>query len=76
MKAELAQKHTELCSLQTRVETWDKQEADHQQHISVLKEQITAKEQQGAMLQSDVSRGVGGGGEEVGGGGAEWGWGW
>ena len=59
MKAELAQKHTELCSLQTRVETWDKQEADHQQHISVLKEQITAKEQQGAMLQTDVSRGGG-----------------
>ena len=55
VKAELAGKQTELCSLQTRVETWEKQEEDLQQHITVLREQVDAKEQQGAMLQADVS---------------------
>ena len=55
VKAELSGKQTELCSLQTRVETWEKQEEDLQQHITVLREQVDAKEQQGAMLQADVS---------------------
>ena len=36
------------------METLQKQGADQQQHITVLREQITAKEQHASMLQSDV----------------------
>ena len=54
-KAECARKDTEVYALRTQMETLQKQGDDHQQHIVVLREQISAKEQQSGMLQADVS---------------------
>lgn len=54
-KAECARKDTEIYALRTQLDTLQKQSDDHQQHITVLREQISAKEQQAAMLQADVS---------------------
>ena len=44
-----------MCTLNTKLESAARQTADYIQHIDVLKEKITAKEQRADMLQADVS---------------------
>ena len=51
----MKRKDTELAGLRAQVESFQRQGSDHQQHIAVLREQISAKDQQIAMLQADVS---------------------
>ena len=55
VKAEAQRRETEACALRTQMETLEKQGADHKRHIGVLKEQVSAKDQQITMLQADVS---------------------
>ena len=55
MKSETAQKDSELSALRAQLDAMTKQDADHQQHIDVLKEQILSKDKQSALLQADVS---------------------
>uniref|UniRef100_A0A8D2ZXP0 FIP-RBD domain-containing protein n=1 Tax=Scophthalmus maximus TaxID=52904 RepID=A0A8D2ZXP0_SCOMX len=47
-------KDTELLGLQTKLETLTNQFSDSKQHIEVLKESLTAKEQRAAILQTEV----------------------
>uniref|UniRef100_A0A8C4X0A9 ELKS/RAB6-interacting/CAST family member 2 n=1 Tax=Eptatretus burgeri TaxID=7764 RepID=A0A8C4X0A9_EPTBU len=54
LKQELSRKDSELLALQTRLETLTNQNSDSQQHIEVLKESLTAKEQRAAILQAEV----------------------
>lgn len=54
MKQELSRKDTELLALQTKLETLTNQFSDSKQHIEVLKESLTAKEQRAAILQTEV----------------------
>lgn len=54
MKQELSRKDTELLALQTKLETLTNQFSDSKQHIDVLKESLTAKEQRAAILQTEV----------------------
>ena len=56
LQAELSRKEGDLCALQTQQETWQRQSEDHQRHITLLREQVSAKEQQIAMLQADVCK--------------------
>lgn len=56
MKQELSRKDTELLALQTKLETLTNQFSDSKQHIDVLKESLTAKEQRAAILQTEVQR--------------------
>lgn len=55
MKQELSRKDTELLALQTKLETLTNQFSDSKQHIEVLKESLTAKEQRAAILQTEVT---------------------
>lgn len=55
MKQELSRKDTELLALQTKLETLTNQFSDSKQHIDVLKESLTAKEQRAAILQTEVN---------------------
>ncbi|KAI4876803.1 hypothetical protein NFI96_002478, partial [Prochilodus magdalenae] len=55
LKQELSKKETELLALQTKLETLNNQNSDCKQHIEVLKESLTAKEQRAAILQTEVS---------------------
>uniref|UniRef100_A0A1A8G285 ELKS/RAB6-interacting/CAST family member 2 n=1 Tax=Nothobranchius korthausae TaxID=1143690 RepID=A0A1A8G285_9TELE len=45
---------SELLALQTKLETLNNQNSDCKQHIEVLKESLTAKEQRAAILQTEV----------------------
>uniref|UniRef100_A0AAR2KJ69 ELKS/RAB6-interacting/CAST family member 1a n=1 Tax=Pygocentrus nattereri TaxID=42514 RepID=A0AAR2KJ69_PYGNA len=47
-------KDTQLLGLQTKLETLTNQFSDSKQHIEVLKESLTAKEQRAAILQTEV----------------------
>ncbi|ELK24519.1 ELKS/Rab6-interacting/CAST family member 1 [Myotis davidii] len=53
VKQELSRKDTELLALQTKLETLTNQFSDSKQHIEVLKESLTAKEQRAAILQTE-----------------------
>lgn len=53
-KIDLSRKEAENGALQTQIETLKKHWEDHERHISVLRDQIGTKEEQGAMLQADV----------------------
>lgn len=55
LKQELSKKESELLALQTKLETLSNQNSDCKQHIEVLKESLTAKEQRAAILQTEVS---------------------
>ncbi len=54
VKQDLSRKDTELLGLQTKLETLTNQFSDSKQHIEVLKESLTAKEQRAAILQTEV----------------------
>lgn len=54
VKQDLSRKETELLGLQTKLETLNNQFSDSKQHIDVLKESLTAKEQRAAILQTEV----------------------
>lgn len=56
VKQDLSRKDTELLGLQTKLETLTNQFSDSKQHIEVLKESLTAKEQRAAILQTEVQR--------------------
>ncbi|KAK3518246.1 hypothetical protein QTP70_034187, partial [Hemibagrus guttatus] len=53
VKQDLSRKDTELLGLQTKLETLTNQFSDSKQHIDVLKESLTAKEQRAAILQTE-----------------------
>lgn len=55
LKQELSKKESELLALQTKLETLNNQNSDCKQHIEVLKESLTAKEQRAAILQTEVN---------------------
>ncbi|MGH0179351.1 UNVERIFIED_CONTAM: hypothetical protein FKN15_011189 [Acipenser sinensis] len=55
LKQELSKKESELLALQTKLETLTNQNSDCKQHIEVLKESLTAKEQRSAILQTEAS---------------------
>lgn len=55
VKQDLSRKDTELLGLQTKLETLTNQFSDSKQHVDVLKESLTAKEQRAAILQTEVS---------------------
>lgn len=57
LKQELSKKESELLALQTKLETLNNQNSDCKQHIEVLKESLTAKEQRAAILQTEVRKG-------------------
>jgi len=50
----LGQRDAEIQALTAKLETLDRHKEDHTRHVSVLRQQITAKEEQAAMLQADV----------------------
>ena len=54
MRKELSQKDSELLTLQTKLETLSNQNSDCRQHIDVLKESLSAKEQRASILQTEV----------------------
>ena len=54
LKQELSKKESELLALQTKLETLSNQNSDCKQHIEVLKESLTAKEQRAAILKTEV----------------------
>lgn len=56
LKQELSKKESELLALQTKLETLNNQNSDCKQHIEVLKESLTAKEQRAAILQTEVMK--------------------
>lgn len=55
MKNDLAHRDSELSALKAKLDALSKQDADHQQHIDVLKEQILSKDKQASLLLADVS---------------------
>lgn len=56
VKQDLSRKDSELLGLQTKLETLTNQFSDSKQHIEVLKESLTAKEQRAAILQTEVQQ--------------------
>ena len=56
VKQDLSRKDSELLGLQTKLETLTNQFSDSKQHIEVLKESLTAKEQRAAILQTEVQK--------------------
>jgi len=54
MRTMLGQRDAEIQALTTKVDTLDRHHEDLTRHVSVLRQQITAKEEQAAMLQTDV----------------------
>lgn len=54
-KQELSRKDSELLALRTKLETLNNQFSDSKQHVDVLKESLTAKEQRAAILQTEVN---------------------
>ena len=55
VKDELSRKEREHASLQLQAETVKRQHQETLHHVTVLKEQLAAKEKQATMLQADVS---------------------
>lgn len=53
-KQDLSRKDSELLGLRTKLETLNNQFSDSKQHVDVLKESLTAKEQRAAILQTEV----------------------
>lgn len=53
-KQELGRKDSELLALRTKLDTLNNQFSDSKQHVDVLKESLTAKEQRAAILQTEV----------------------
>nr|XP_006817071.1 PREDICTED: LOW QUALITY PROTEIN: ELKS/Rab6-interacting/CAST family member 1-like [Saccoglossus kowalevskii] len=54
LKSDLAQKHADLQTTKTKLDTLTIQLSDKQAHFDVLKESLAAKEQHSNMLQADV----------------------
>jgi len=54
MRAMLGQRDAEIEALKTKLDTLDRHQDDHTRHVTVLRQQITAKEEQATMLQTDV----------------------
>lgn len=54
-KIDLSRKEAENGALHTQIETLQRHWEDHERHITVLRDQISTKEEQGTMLQADVS---------------------
>lgn len=55
LKQEVSKKESEMQALQTKLDTLTNQNSDCKQHIEVLKESLTAKEQRANTLQTEVS---------------------
>ena len=55
VKDDLGRKEREYASLQLQAETLKRQHEETLHHVTVLKEQLAAKEKQTTMLQADVS---------------------
>ncbi|KAG7261921.1 hypothetical protein CRUP_034728 [Coryphaenoides rupestris] len=53
VKQDLGRKDSELLGLRTKLETLNNQFSDSKQHVDVLKESLTAKEQRAAILQTE-----------------------
>lgn len=53
-KQELSRKDSELLAFRTKLDTLANQFSDSKQHVDVLKESLTAKEQRAAILQTEV----------------------
>ncbi|KAM8910168.1 ELKS/Rab6-interacting/CAST family member 1-like isoform 2-T4 [Spinachia spinachia] len=53
-KQDLGRKDSELLGFRTKLETLNNQFSDSKQHVDVLKESLTAKEQRAAILQTEV----------------------
>ncbi|XP_042367577.1 ELKS/Rab6-interacting/CAST family member 1-like isoform X1 [Plectropomus leopardus] len=53
-KQDLSRKDSELLAFRTKLETLNNQFSDSKQHVDVLKESLTAKEQRAAILQTEV----------------------
>ncbi|XP_062238566.1 ELKS/Rab6-interacting/CAST family member 1-like isoform X1 [Platichthys flesus] len=53
-KQDLSRKDSDLLGLRTKLETLTNQFSDSKQHVDVLKESLTAKEQRAAILQTEV----------------------
>ncbi|XP_077449860.1 ELKS/Rab6-interacting/CAST family member 1-like isoform X5 [Stigmatopora argus] len=54
LKQDLNRKDSELLALRTKLDTLNNQFSDSKQHVDVLKESLTAKEQRAAILQTEV----------------------
>ncbi|XP_078021554.1 ELKS/Rab6-interacting/CAST family member 1-like isoform X3 [Epinephelus lanceolatus] len=54
VKQDLSRKDSELLAFRTKLETLNNQFSDSKQHVDVLKESLTAKEQRAAILQTEV----------------------
>ncbi|XP_030004734.1 ELKS/Rab6-interacting/CAST family member 1-like isoform X6 [Sphaeramia orbicularis] len=54
VKQDLNRKDSEMLALRTKLETLNNQFSDSKQHVDVLKESLTAKEQRAAILQTEV----------------------
>jgi len=50
----VGQRDVEIESLRTKLSTLDEHSEDHSRHVSVLRQQMTARDEQAAMLQTDV----------------------
>lgn len=55
LKLEVNRKESDMQALQTKLETLTNQNSDCKQHIEVLKESLSAKEQRANTLQTEVS---------------------
>ncbi len=54
MTSEVSKRESEIYALQSRLEMTEKQQQDQNHHISVLKEQVKARENKVTMLTADV----------------------
>ncbi|XP_074645524.1 uncharacterized protein LOC141901878 isoform X5 [Tubulanus polymorphus] len=54
VKGQLCTHESEVCAMQTKLETLEKQKEDQSHHIDILKEQNNAKEQHCLMLTADI----------------------
>ncbi|KAJ3612218.1 hypothetical protein NHX12_020494, partial [Muraenolepis orangiensis] len=53
VKQDLGRRDSELLGLRTKLETLNNQQSDSKQHVDVLKESLSAKEQRAAILQTE-----------------------
>jgi len=51
----LMHSESEVMALRTKIEALEKHQEDHNRHIEVIRQQLSAKEEHAAMSQSDVS---------------------
>lgn len=56
LKQELNKKESEMQALQTKLDTLTNQNSDCKQHIEVLKESLSAKDQRANTLQTEVRK--------------------